>query len=130
MASSFRSGGCRVSGKLGRLPRPSHDERRRQIITHALKGIHTRAVEIIVVRPRSKFRRSVDRVSRRPWGLNRRRRRRVRPYGPFAQQHIYQKCDGVCEEREMKRWLVLVLGSIITIGLIGTGSAAASGTGS
>ena len=26
----------------------------------------------------------------------------------------------------MKRWLVLVLGSIITIGLIGTGSAAAS----
>jgi hypothetical protein len=30
----------------------------------------------------------------------------------------------------MKRWLVLVLGSIITIGLIGTGSAAASGTGS
>jgi hypothetical protein len=30
----------------------------------------------------------------------------------------------------MKRWLVLVVGSIITIGLIGTGSAAASGTGS
>jgi hypothetical protein len=30
----------------------------------------------------------------------------------------------------MKRWLVLVLGSIITFGLIGAGSAAASGTGS
>ena len=30
----------------------------------------------------------------------------------------------------MKRWLVLVLGSIITFGLIGTGSAVASGTGS
>src|SRR5262247_2335892 len=30
----------------------------------------------------------------------------------------------------MKRWLVLVLGSIMTIGLIGAGSAAASGTGS
>jgi hypothetical protein len=29
----------------------------------------------------------------------------------------------------MKRWLVLVLGSIITIGLIGTGSAAASSNG-
>ena len=30
----------------------------------------------------------------------------------------------------MKRWLVLVLGSIITFGLIGIGSAAAGGTGS
>ena len=30
----------------------------------------------------------------------------------------------------MKRWLVLVLGSIITFGLIGTGSVAASATGS
>ena len=30
----------------------------------------------------------------------------------------------------MKRWLVLVLGSIITFGLVGIGSAAASGTGS
>ena len=27
---------------------------------------------------------------RRPWGLNRWRRRRVNPYGPFTQQHIYQ----------------------------------------
>jgi hypothetical protein len=55
----FKRAHCRRSSRFSTA---EHDERRRPVIAHALKGYIPRAVEIIVVRPRATFRRSADRI--------------------------------------------------------------------